>query len=44
MITTSRVIELDLNERYAVTKAGTRYELGEKFVGTHYESEWYDGE
>ena len=44
MITTSRVIALDLNKRYAVTKSGTRYELGEKFVGTHYESEWYDGE
>lgn len=43
MITTSRVIELDLDKGCAITKSGTRYELGERLVSDHYESEWFDG-
>lgn len=42
LITTSLIEDLNLDERYAITQSGTRYELGEKLVGNHYESEWYD--
>ena len=42
LITTSLIKDLNLDERYAITQSGTRYELGEKLVGNHYESEWYD--
>lgn len=44
LITSSRVMELKLDERYAITKSGTRYELGESLISDHYESEWYDGQ
>lgn len=42
LIHTSTIVELNLEERYALTRSGSRYELGEKLVENHYESEWYD--
>ena len=44
LITTSRVVELDLSEGYAITKSGSRYELGSRLIGSHYESEFMPNE
>lgn len=43
LIHTSLVVEMDWDEMIATTKSGTQYKLGERFTGTHYESEWFDG-
>lgn len=42
LIHTSLVEELDLDKGCAITRSGTHYELGQRLVGDHYESEWYD--
>ena len=42
LISTSLIVELNLNEQFAITQSGTRYNLGEKLIGNHYESEWYN--
>lgn len=43
LIHTSLVVEMDWDEMIATTKSGTQYKLGERFTGTHDESEWHDG-
>lgn len=44
LIHTSVAAVIDWTNMVATTQSGTQYKLGERYTGTHYESEWYDGE